>query len=168
MKGYDLYRDNVAMLFRHFDEYKTSARFFMAPLPFEVKYELFIGRRKSATILRPVASPIPLGALMLCWRQYPELFTVDTPSGKSMFFSFNGSPLSGSNCYSAVNLETGEITEGHDAPGFHKRCAALNAAVEQSRVLLKEYCGRNNTSPEEFVPASLEEVVDYVRCIDRR
>lgn len=45
MKGYDLYRDNVAMLFRHFDEYKTQARFFMVPLPFEVKYELFIGRR---------------------------------------------------------------------------------------------------------------------------
>lgn len=161
MKGTSLYRDNVALLYRHFEEYKTNSRMFMAILPFEVKYVLCTGRRKELMTIRPVRTPIPLGALFLCWQQYPELFTVDTPSGKSMIFSFNGSPLSGSNCYSAVNLETGEITEGHNAPRFHERCNVLNAAVAESKKMLAEFCNRKNIPVEEFVPATWEDVVRF-------
>lgn len=167
MQGFDLYRDNVALLYRHFDEYKTKSRFFMSPLPFEVRYELSIERKKTLTVLNPVQSPIPLGALFLGWRQYPELFKIETANGEAMIFSFNGSPLSGANCYSAVNLKTGEIVQGNNAPGFMKRCAALNDAINITKEMVKEMCQRKSMNPKEFQPAPLEEVIEFVRELEK-
>lgn len=166
MQGFDLYRDNVALLYRHFDEYKTKSRFFMSPLPFEVRYELSIGRKKPITVLNPVQTPIPLGALFLCWEQYPELFKVETSIGEAMIFSFNGSPLSGANCYSAVNLKTGEVLQGNNAPGFMKRCAALNGAIDISNEMVKEMCLRKNMNPDEFQPAPLDDVIGFVKELE--
>lgn len=163
MQGFDLYRDNVALLYRHFDEYKTKSRFFMSPLPFEVRYELSIERKKTLTVLNPVQSPIPLGALFLGWRQYPELFKIETANGEAMIFSFNGSPLSGANCYSAVNLKTGEVVQGNNAPSFMKRCAALNGAIGISKEMVKEMCQRKSMNPEEFHPAPLDDVIAFVK-----
>lgn len=163
MQGFDLYRDNVALLYRHFDEYKTKSRFFMSPLPFEVRYELYTSRKKPLTVLNPVQSPIPLGALFLCWEQYPELFRVETSIGEAMIFSFNGSPLSGANCYSAVNLKTGEVVQGNNAPSFMKRCAALNGAIGISKEMVKEMCQRKSMNPEEFQPAPLDDVIAFVK-----
>ena len=166
MQGFDLYRDNVALLYRHFDEYKTKSRFFMSPLPFEVRYELYTSRKKPLTVLNPVQSPIPLGALFLCWEQYPELFRVETSIGEAMIFSFNGSPLSGANCYSAVNLKTGEVVQGNNAPSFMKRCAALNGAIGISKQIVKEMCQRKSMNPEEFQPAPLDDVIAFVKELE--
>lgn len=166
MKGTSLYRDNVALLYRHFDEYKTRAKKFFAPLPFEVKYVLTTGRRKEMMTLRPVRTPIPLGALFLCWRQYPELFRVGDSDGNVMIFSFNGSPLSGINSFAAVNLETGEITVGENAPRFMDRCRALDCAIEMSNKMLKELCDGANMKVEDFVPNSLEDVIDFVKGLE--
>ena len=44
MEDYNFYRDNVAFLYRHFGRFKSNARFFMSPVPFEVKYEFFQGK----------------------------------------------------------------------------------------------------------------------------
>lgn len=163
MEEFEIYRDNVAMLYRRFDEYKTRARMFMAPAPFEVKYDVSLRQgKKTLMSLAPVKSPIPIGALFLCWQQFPGLFTVETPSGKAMIFSFNGSPLSGSNVYSAVVLETGEIVNGKNAPRFGERCQALDAAVRQSDAFLADMCRRNGMTPEEFVPARVGEVVQLL------
>ena len=168
MQDFDLYRDNVAFLYRHFNEYKTKSRFFMSSLPFEVRYELSIGRKKPLTVLNPVQSPIPLGALFLCWQQYPELFKVETSNGEAMIFSFNGSPLSGANSYSAVNLKTEEIIQGNNAPGFMKRCAALNGAIDISKEMVKEMCQREGMNPEDFLPASLEDVIGFARDLQNK
>ena len=71
MEDFNFYRDNVAFLYRHFDGFKSNARFFMSPVPFEVKYELFLSKgRKPFQIIRLVPSPIPIGALSLCWDTY--------------------------------------------------------------------------------------------------
>ena len=163
MKGFDLYRDNVALLYRHFDEYRTQSQYFMAPLPFEVRYSLSIGRKEQLMVLQPVKSPIPLGALFLCWENNPELFRVSTPSGDAMIFSFNGSPLSGSNSWSAVNLGTGEVIQGLNTPGFLKRCSALSEAMAYADRLLSEMLERKHMDPEDFSPATLEEVVEFVK-----
>lgn len=166
MKGNSLYRDNVAILYRHFDEYKTRAKKFFAHLPFEVKYVLTTGRRKELMTLRPVRTPIPLGALFMCWQQYPELFRVGDSDGNMMIFSFNGSPLSGNNSYAAVDLETGEITEGENAPRFMDRCRALDSAIETSNKMLKDLCDGSNMKVEDFVPNTLEEVIEFVMRLE--
>ena len=77
MEAFDFYRDNVAFLYRHFGGFKSVAEYFMAPVPFEVKYEFFLkkGRTPFQTI-RMVKAPISIGALFLCWETYPELFRV--------------------------------------------------------------------------------------------
>ncbi|MCQ2172712.1 MAG: hypothetical protein MJZ17_08200 [Bacteroidales bacterium] len=166
MKGYDLYRDNVALLYRRFGEYRTHSRYFFSPLPFEVKYELFSGRSKRLMDIRSVRVPIPLGALFLCWEQYPDLFRVATPSGDAMIFSFNGSPLSGANSYSAVNLETGEVFQGNNAPGFLNRCKCLDSAIETVELGLEQMCERKGVPRAEFSSASIEETVEYVRALE--
>ena len=167
MKGHDLYSDNLALLYRHFGEYRTKSQYFMTPLPFEVRYELSTGRRKQLMVLRPVKSPIPLGALFLCWDNSPELFRVSTPSGDAMIFSFNGSPLSGANCWSAVNLETGEIIQGDNAPKFMDRCRCLDSAVRTAGGMLDEMCSRKGIDRKEFKPSTLEETVRFVQSLER-
>ena len=166
MKGFDLYRDNVALLYRRFGEYRTHSKYFFSPLPFEVKYELFAGRNRRLMEIRPVRVPIPLGALFLCWEQYPDLFRVATPSGDAMIFSFNGSPLSGSNSYWAVNLKTGEVIQGNGAPGFLNRCRCLDSAIETVEQGLEQFCAKKGISRDEFHPASIEETVEYVRSLE--
>ena len=67
----NFYCDNVALLYRHFGNFSSNARLFMAPVSFEVKYELFLSKgRKPFQIIRLVPSPIPIGALSLCWDTY--------------------------------------------------------------------------------------------------
>ena len=67
----NFYCDNVALLYRHFGNFSSNARLFMAPVSFEVKYELFLSKgRKPFQIIRLVPSPIPIGALSLCWDMY--------------------------------------------------------------------------------------------------
>lgn len=166
MKGFDLYRDNVALLYRRFGEYRTHTKYFFAPLPFEVKYKLYARRKMRLMEIQSVRGPIPLGALFLCWEQYPDLFKVATPSGDAMIFSFNGSPLSGANSYSAVNLETGELIQGNGAPGFLNRCRCLDSAIETVEQGLEQLCKRDEISRDEFHPASIEETVEYVRSLE--
>ena len=165
MEDFNFYRDNVAFLYRHFDGFKSNARFFMSPVPFEVKYEFFLkkGRTPFQTI-RMVKAPISIGALFLCWETYPELFRV--PCGtdgekKGMVYSFNGSPLSGANDWSAVCLETGEFFQGKGDKNIRTRCEALNAAVLQSEEALEEMKKRKGGS--DFTPASLQELVEFVK-----
>lgn len=165
MEAINFYRDNVAFLFRHFDCFKSVAKYFMAPVPFEVKYEFFLkkGRTPFQTI-RMVKAPISIGALFLCWETYPELFRVPcgTDGEKTgMVYSFNGSPLSGANDWSAVCLETGEFFQGKGDKNFRTRCEALNAAVLQSEEALEEMKKRKGVS--DFTPASLQELVEFVK-----
>jgi len=167
MEEFSFYRDNVAKLYRHFDDYKQQARNFMCPLPFEVKYELSTkkGGKPFQTIWM-VKSPVCIGALFLAWQHYPELFRVTTSEGKTgMIFSFNGSPLSGSNTWSAVDTETGEIFSGTGAPSFMDRCQCLNEAVLQSEEMAEEY--RKRKQLPDFVPATLEELVAYVEGLEK-
>lgn len=165
MENFDLYRDNVAFLYRHFDDFKSNARYFMTPAPFEVKYEFSFkkgGKPFQTTML--VKSPISIGALFLCWESYPELFMVqfgNATEKSGMIYSFNGSPLSGSNIWSAVCLETGEFFSGNNDRNFRTRCEALNAAVHQSEEALEEMKKRKGTS--DFTPAALQELVEYVK-----
>ena len=165
MEAFDFYRDNVAFLYRHFGGFKSVAKYFMAPVPFEVKYEFFLkkGRTPFQTI-RMVKAPISIGALFLCWETYPELFRVPcgTDGEKTgMVYSFNGSPLSGANDWSAVCLETGEFFQGKGDKNFRTRCEALNAAVLQSEEALEEMKKRKGVS--DFTPASLQELVEFVK-----
>lgn len=167
MEAINFYRDNVAFLFRHFDGFKSVANYYMAPVPFEVKYELSLKKGHSPFhTIRLVKAPISIGALFLCWETYPELFRV--PCGKDgektgMVYSFNGSPLSGANDWSAVCLETGEHFHGNGDKNFRARCEALNAAVIQSEDALEEMKKRKGLS--DFTPASLQELVEYVKGI---
>ena len=80
-----------------------------------------------------------------------------------MVYSFNGSPLSGANDWSAVCLETGELFQGKGDKNFRTRCEALNAAVLQSEEALEEMKKRKGVS--DFIPASLQELVEYVKGI---
>lgn len=67
----NFYCDNVALLYRHFGNFSSNARLFMAPVSFEVKYELFLSKgRKPFQFIRLVSSPIPIGALSLCSDTY--------------------------------------------------------------------------------------------------
>lgn len=71
MEVYNFYCDNVALLYRHFGNFSSNARLFMAPVSFEVKYELFLSKgRKPFQIIRLVPFSIPIGALSLCWDTY--------------------------------------------------------------------------------------------------
>ena len=165
MGDFNFYRDNVAFLYRHFDGFKSNARFFMSPVPFEVKYEFFLkkGRTPFQTI-RMEKAPISIGALFLCWETYPELFRI--PCGTDgantgMVYSFNGSQLSGANDWPAVCLETGEFFQGKGDKNFRTRCEALNAAVLQSEEALEEMKKRKGVS--DFTPASLQELVEFVK-----
>lgn len=165
MEDFNFYRDNVAFLYHHFDGFKSAAKYFMAPVPFEVKYDFFLkkGRTPFQTI-RMVKAPISIGALFLCWETYPELFRVPcgTDGEKTgMVYSFNGSPLSGANGWSAVCLETGEFYQGKGDKNFRTRCEALNAAVLQSEEALEEMKKRKGVS--DFTPASLQELVEFVK-----
>ena len=165
MEAKDFYRDNVAFLYRHFGSFKDQARFFMAPVPFEVKYELSL-KKGGAPIqtIRLVPASIPIGALFLCWDLYPEYFQV-TKDGKTGYvYSFNGSPLSGANCWSAVVLETGETFSGHGDPHFRIRCQALHDAVIRSRKAVAAF--QRESGHGDLTPASLEEIVAFisVRC----
>lgn len=74
---------------------------------------------------------------------------------------FNGSPLSGANIWSAVCLETGEFFSGNNDRNFRTRCEALNAAIHQSEEALEELKKRKGTS--DFTPATLQELVEYVK-----
>ena len=40
----NFYCDNVALLYRHFGNFSSNVRLFMAPVSFEVKYELFLSK----------------------------------------------------------------------------------------------------------------------------
>ena len=165
MEDFNFYRDNVAFLYHHFDGFKSVAKYFMAPVPFEVKYDFFLkkGRTPFQTI-RMVKAPISIGALFLCWETYPELFRVPcgTDGEKTgMVYSFNGSPLSGANDWSAVCLETGEFYQGKGDKNFRTRCEALNAAVLQSEEALEEMKKRKGM--RDFTPASLQELVEFVK-----
>jgi len=162
MEESDFYRDNVAYLYRHFDDFKTKARYFMSPLPFEVKYEISTSKRRAPfQTFRLVKAPITLGALFLAWKQYPELFKIEKDGNTGMIFSFNGSPLSGQNVWNAVNVETGEIFSGNNAPSFHDRCTCLNDAVIQCEEGIEEY--RRINRIETFSPATLNETVEFVK-----
>ena len=162
MEAKDFYRDNIALLYRRFGSFRTNARLFMASVPFEVKYELSLKKGgKPFQTIRLVESPIPVGALLLCWETYPELFRVEAGGKTGFIYCFNGSPLSGANCWSAVDPETGETFSGVGDRSFRTRCEALNAAVLQSREAVEEMKRRKGC--QEFTPASLEELVEYVK-----
>ena len=66
--------NHIEELFLHLckiGKFSSNARLFMAPVSFEVKYELFLSKgRKPFQIIRLVPSPIPIGALSLCWDMY--------------------------------------------------------------------------------------------------
>lgn len=47
MEDFNFYRDNVAFLYRHCDGFKSNVRFFMSPVPFEVKYEFLLKKGRS-------------------------------------------------------------------------------------------------------------------------
>lgn len=165
MEDFKLYRDNVAFLFQHFDKFKSNARFFMSPVPFEVKYELFLKKGETPfQTIRMVKSPICIGALFMCWENYPDLFQITCGLNEKqtgMVFSFNGSPLSGTNNWSAVCLENGEVFSGQNDKNFRSRCEALNAAVLQSEGALEEMKKRKKLN--DFTPATLQELVEYVK-----
>lgn len=162
MEAKDFYRDNIALLYRRFGSFRTNARLFMAPVPFEVKYELFLRKGgKPFQTIRLVESPIPVGALLLCWESCPDLFRLEAGGKTGFIYSFNGSPLSGANCWSAVDPETGETFSGEGDRSFRTSCEALNAAVLQSREAVEEM--KKRKSCQEFTPASLEELVEYVK-----
>ena len=164
MEDIIFWRGNAARLFRRFGEFRNNPGLFMSPLPFEVKYTLSRGRHgKTLMELELVHGPIPVGALFLCWEQCPDLFTVPCGpdgTGRAYILSFSGSPLSGSNTWTAVCPETGETVEGSNAPHFMKRCAALDAAVSQCREALGEYIRRKGLTG--FEPASLRETVAWL------
>ena len=165
MEDFNFYRDNVAFLYHHFDRFKSVAKYFMVHVPFEVKYDLFLKKGNSPfQTIRMVKTPISIGAMFLCWETYPELFRV--PCGKNgekkgMVYFFNGSPLIGANDWSAVCLETGEFFHGKGDKNFRTRCEALNAAVLQSEEALEDMKKRKGLS--DFTPATLQELVDYVK-----
>ena len=166
MEEFTFYRDNVAKLYHHFDDYKCRAKYFMSPIPFEVKYELSLSKKAAPfQVIRPVKSPICLGALFLCWQEYPELFEVSSEGRIGMIFEFNGSPLSGANSWTAVNLESGEIFSGKNAPRFMERCQCLNEAVLQSEEHLEE--GKKAQGITEFTPATLQEVVEFIDSLEK-
>ncbi len=164
MEEFDFYRENIALLHRHFGSFLRDSRYFFTPVPFEVKYELTLCKKgKNLQEIRLVKSPIPIGALFLCWESYPELFTVPCAGGTAHVVSFNGSPLSGADCWTAVCLETGETLSGSNSGLFRKRCEALNAATIQSGQALEAMKARKGL--KEFNPASLEELVDHVKAL---
>ena len=78
-----------------------------------------------------------------------------------MVYFFNGSPLSGENDWSAVCLETGEFFQVKGDKNFRNRCEALNAAVLQREDALEDMKKRKGLS--DFTPATLQELVDYVK-----
>lgn len=164
MEEFDFYRENIALLHRHFGAFRRDARYFFTPVPFEVKYELTLSKKgKPLQEIRLVKSPIPIGALFLCWESYPELFTVPCAGGTAHVVSFNGSPLSGADCWTAVCLETGETISGSNSGLFRKRCEALNAATVQSGQALEAMKARKGL--KDFNPASLEELVDHEKAL---
>jgi len=168
MEVSDFLGENVATLYRHFDEFKTKAMYFMTELPFEVKYELTAAKgRKPLMEIRLVHAPIPIGALFLCWQSNPELFRApcSTPDKEYLIYSFNGSPLSGANCWSAVCLETGERISGNADRNFRKRCECLDEAVLVSQQMLAEYKKRKGV--DVLIPATLEELVEFINTIKK-
>lgn len=167
MEAFNFYRDHVAFLYRHFDGFRHIARYFMTPVPFEVRYELSPRRGgPPLNIIRLVKSPITIGALFYCWEQCPELFRVTLGEKEGMVYSFNGSPFSGMNCYAAVCLETGETFSGRDDRNFRERCRVLDAVVVRSEEALAELQSRGGAKG--FAPATLEELAAFVEenCVD--
>lgn len=161
MEAFNFYGENVANFYRHFDEFKTQARYFLTPLPFEVKYVLSTAERKSHLIDIPlVQAPIPIGALFLCWQNRPDLFLApgSTPEKKYFIYSFNGSPFSGANCWDAVCLETGERVSGKDDKRFLKRCACLDEAIRWTNQALADYKRRKKV--DVVLPATLEDLAE--------
>lgn len=166
MEDYNFYRDNVAYLFRHFDDFMTKAKYFMTPLPFEVKYELFVSKHKTPIqTFRLVKGPITLGTLFSAWKDYPELFRITKEGKTGMIFSFNGSPHSGLNNWSAVDTESGEVFSGTGAPSFLDRCQCLNDIVLQCEECVEEFKQRNGL--DTFTGATLQETVDYIKSLEK-
>lgn len=149
----EFYKQNVGFLFKNFDKFKEIGEYFMVPVPFEVKYEMSLKKRNEPFYsIEMVHNPITIGALFLAWNQYPELFKIEDGKKSGMIYSFNGSPLTGSNCWSAVNIETGENFSGKNALNFRARCACLNEAVKYGQQLF-----------ENIEPKSMEELVEFVK-----
>ena len=165
MDAKDFYRENIAFLARRFGDFRHEARFFMAPVPFEVRYDLYVKKKSvPAMTLRPVKAPIPIGALLLCWESCPELFRVrggKDGETEGMIYSFNGSPLSGANDWSAVSLDTGDTFSGKGDPNFKERCAVLNDAVIQSEEAVEAFVKKKGAA---VIPATLEELVDWLKA----
>lgn len=165
MEGFDFYRDNVALLYRHFDDFRTSARYFFTPVPFEVKYELFLKKsKKPFQVLRLVKDPITIGALFLCWEQQPDLFRVSERGKEGFIIAINGSPLTGTEHWLAVDPDNGDVFSGMGGERFRTRCGALNTAVLQSEEALEKI--RVGKGLNGFSPATMEELVEYVKGLE--
>lgn len=153
MEGYEFYKQNVGFLFKNFDKFREIGEYFMVPIPFEVKYEMTLKKNQEPFYsVELVRNPITIGALFLAWEQYPELFKVEDGEKSGMIYSFNGSPMSSSNCWSAVDIETGNDFSGKNAPSFRARCACLDEAVKYGQSLFGD-----------IRPKTMDELVEFVR-----
>ncbi|WP_288539913.1 hypothetical protein [uncultured Alistipes sp.] len=84
---------------------------------------------------------ICLGILVKAWIDYPNTFCKPCPKckGRSLVFSFSGSPMSGMSSHSVHCLDCGTVTSGISGGEFGAFRAAIRHIVQTS--LVSDYSG---------------------------
>ena len=128
---------NANEIFRRFDDWKGTDRFYFIPLKLNMAYSI------NGYVVRMAEGPIYLGTFVRNTLAHPELFSFKCPKcGKTVYpYGYNGSPLSG-----RVDLQ-GTCECGWSdyvmVSGWRKRSDALKDTQRQDRFRLAKYKALN-------------------------
>jgi len=161
-KDFQTFQSNILFLYNNFEKVRTSAKCFFTTAPYEVCYTMSIGGTNVMNF-KLVKDPIPIGCLFMGWDIKPDLFQIEKDGKKGFIFHFSGSPLSGSNNWTGVILETGEIITGKDDSRFRERCEFINFLTEKCGKNLHELMEQKGT--EHFNPYTLDELIFHLKEI---
>ena len=115
-----VYSEHIPLFWHHREQILSDPKLFFTETPLRV-----YGFGK-----------ICMGILVKAWIDYPSTFCKSCPKckGRSLVFSFSGSPMSGMSSHSVHCLDCGTVTSGISGGEFGAFCAAIRYIIQANPV----------------------------------
>ena len=130
-RQWELFAEAVPLIWRHRERILADLQLFGARTPMRIRM---------AYVSMQDSGPYPLGVVVRAWTEYEERYTRVCPKcgGRMLFYSFSGSPLSGSSSHSATCLTCGYQQHHVDEGSFGSLASPITRIAGQYRDLPKD------------------------------